>query len=236
MGTYVFPTRRFKPQSLRAYLEGASLDGGRSIAGESQFADVSGGGRWVIEFGETPLWRPELVKLWRALAAAADDGVTPILVPLADRLHQPVTPAYAGADTFGREIYDDGSVPWTPEEVLAPVIGYAALGQTQIDFLFTAPKALAGGEHFAIEHPTWGWRLYRVIRVVSGGAGTGDLTTVDFRPPLREAVDPGDSPGTLLNFDSPRCLMRADAGFDLGLDQFRFGRAQARFVEFGRPS
>jgi hypothetical protein len=35
----------------------------------AQFADASGGGRWVVEFGETALWTREKVLAWRRLAA-----------------------------------------------------------------------------------------------------------------------------------------------------------------------
>jgi hypothetical protein len=58
---------------------------------------------------------------------------------------------------------------------------------------------------------------------------------VDFRPPLREAIVAADSPSTLLNFDSPRCLMRADGDFSETVDMQRFGKATARFVEAGKP-
>jgi hypothetical protein len=233
MGTFVFPTRLFNPQSLRPTIVGAALDGGRSLAGENQFADFGGGGFWQVEFGETPLWRRRQMLAWRAIAVAADSGATDILVPLADRRHQPLTNPLTTPDLFGLSTYDDGLTPWAPDQVTAEVTADAALGQTQIAFAFTAPKPLLGGEHFSYEHATWGWRLHRISRVVSGGVGSGDATVVDFRPPLREAIVA--APTALLNFDSPRCLMRADGSIEPELSQLKFGRASARFKEAGKP-
>lgn len=236
MGDYVFPTRLFNPASLGVRLVGAGLAGGVSLSGDAQFAEFSGGGRWMVEFGETAIWTPAKVKAWRRIAAASDGGATPILVPLADRRHQPVLNPLSTPDGFGLATWDDGVGPWTPDQVDASPTSDAALGATELTFSYAGPLPLEGGEHFSILHPTWGWRLYRITRVKSGGAGTGDATVVDFRPPLREAVGTGDSPPILLNFDSPRCLMRADGDFDLSLDQIRFGKGSARFVEFGKPA
>jgi hypothetical protein len=235
-GTYVFPVRLFAPTSLQVRIMGAALTSPANVAGEAQFAEISGGGRWVADFGEAALWTPAKVKAWRALAAAADNGATPILVPLGDRRHQPLTNPLVTPDAFGLSIWDDGLTPWTADQVDAIVTADAALGETELTFAIIAPKALVGGEHFAINHPTWGWRLYIVTRVKSGGLGTGDTTVVDFRPPLREAIVAADSPATLLNFDSPRCLMRVDGDMSETLDMLRFGHATARFVEAAKPT
>lgn len=228
----MFPTRLFKPSSLAIRLIGQAQSGGVAASGEVQFADLAGGGRWVADFGETPLWTPAKVKAWRALAAAADGGATPILVPLADRRGQPLSNPLVTPDPFGLTVYDDGLTPWTPDQVTATTTADMALRATSADFTFSAPKALSGGEHFAVSHATWGWRLYRIIRVDAGGLGSGDATTVTFRPPLREAT----AAGALLNFDSPRCVMRADGDIDLTLTGLRRGQASARFVEQPTPA
>jgi hypothetical protein len=98
-------------------------------------------------------------------------------------------------------------------------------------FNFTAAKPLLGGEHFSPAPGDWGWRLHRISRVVSGGLGSGDSTVVQIRPPLRGAV----ASGTHLNFESPRCVMRVDGDLSETLSLLRFGKAQARFVEFPGP-
>jgi hypothetical protein len=235
MGRNVFPTRLFNPASLRVRLEGAALDGGRSLAGESQFADLSGGGRWVADFGETNLWRREKVLAWRRVAGAADGGAGLFLVPLADRRHQPLTNPLSTPDAFGLSTWVDDETDWAPDQVTAEVTADAALGATELAFDYTGPLPLVGGEHFSILHPSWSWRLYRVQRVKSGGLGSGDATVIDFRPPLREAVTAGESPGTFLNFDSPRCLMRAVGDIEPTIELLRFGKAQAAFEEAGKP-
>ena len=236
MAMLVFPTRLYRPQSLRVTLLGAALDGGRSLAGESQFADFAAGGIWEVEFGEAPAWRRDQVLAWRAFAAAADSGAADVVVPLADRRHQPLVNPLSTSDPFGLSVWDDGLTPWTPDQVTAEVTADAALGDTELACTFDGPVRLTGGEHFSILHPNWGWRLHRITRVRAGGLGTGDPTVVDFRPPLREAIVAGDSPATLLNFDSPRCLMHLDGEVDLSVEQLRFGRASARFREAGKPA
>jgi hypothetical protein len=229
---FVFPTRLFSPASLQARLLGAAISGGASLTGDTQVADLSGGGRWAVDFGASDLLDPAVVKAWRALSAAADSGVTQILVPLADRLHQPVTPTLTIPDPFGLSIYDDGLTPWVPDQVTATVTADAGLRVTELSFDFTAPKALVGGEHFSILHADWGWRLYIVTRVKSGGAGSGDATVIDLRPPLRQAVAIDD----LLNFDSPRGLMRLEGDMSEVVELQRFGTASAKFVEAGKPA
>lgn len=229
---WVFPTRLFKPSSLAARIIGASISGGANLTGEAQFADISGGGRWAADFGESALWSRATILAWRRIAAAADSGASMILVPLADRFAQPLTSPHTITDTFGLDTYDPGTTPWAPDQVTATLTANAALGATQVQFSYTAPLALLGGEHFSTLHPTWDWRLYRITRVDSGDAtGDGGTTTVDFRPPLREAMSIGDK----LNFDSPRCLMRTDGDIDLTVDLQKRAHATAKFVEAGKP-
>lgn len=231
-GSLVFPTRLFAPPSLQVRLLGQAITGGASLSGEAQFAEVGGGGRWVADFGEACLWTREKVLAWRRFAAAADGGATSLLVPLADRRHQPLNNPYTGPDAFGLDTWVSDESDWTAAEVTAPASA-AALGATALSFAYTAPKALLGGEHFSIHHATWGWRLYRVSRVVSGGTvGSAVSTSVEVRPPLREAI----AASTPLNFESPRCLMRVDGDVDCTVEQLRFGNASARFVEAGGPA
>jgi hypothetical protein len=230
-GSLVFPSRLFAPTSLQARLVGQAISGGVSLSGEQQFADASGGGRWVIDFGESALWTREKVLAWRRFVAAADGGATSLLVPFADRRHQPVNPHYTGGDTFGLDTWVADASAWTAEEVTATTTADAAIGATSISFTFTAPKALLGGEVFSRLHATAGWRAYRGSRVTAGGLGSGDATTLQFRPPLREAI----ASGSPLNFESPRCVMRVDGDLSETLSMLKYGKAQARFVERGGP-
>lgn len=217
-GSFVFPTRLFGPSSLQARLVGQAISGGVSLSGEAQFADAAGGGRWVVDFGETALWTREKVLAWRRLAAMADGGATPIIVPFADRRHQPVNPKYTGSDTFGLDTWVDDVTAWTDEEVTAVTTADAASGATSLAFTITAPVALLGGEKLSFIHDTMSWRVYKTGRIKTGGAvGTEVATTVDIRPPLREAV----ASGTPINFTSPRCVMRVDGDISETLSQLK---------------
>lgn len=229
-GSLVYPSRALGAASLQLRLVGQAITGGVSLSGEAQFADASGGGRWIGEFGDISLLTREARLMYRRFVAAADGGAQSLIVPVADRLHQPVNPKYTGTDTFGRDTWVSDITAWTAEEVTAVTTANMALGATSCTLNLTAPKALLGGELFSILHTTQGWRLYRVSRVVSGGTvGSAVSTVVQFRPPLREAATSGKA----LNFESPRCVMRVDGDLSETVQQFRFGKAAARFVEIG---
>jgi hypothetical protein len=232
-GSLVFPTRLFGPSSLQARLVGQAITGGVSLSGEAQFADAGGGGRWVVDFGDTSLWTREKVLAWRRLAAMTDGGAAPIIVPLGDRRHQPVNPKYTGTDTFGTDTWVSDVTAWTAEEVTAVTTADAAISATSLSLNLTAPLQLLGGEKLAILHTTTSWRLYEVGRVKTGGTvGSAVATTIDIRPPLREAVGSGHA----LNFESPRCVMRVDGDMSETLSQLKFGKASARFIEYpGAP-
>jgi hypothetical protein len=226
---YVFPTQALGPQSIQARVLGQALSGGLSLSGEEQFSEVGGGGRVVVDFGPCDLMTREAVLMWRRLVGAADGGARPIVVPLGDRLHQPVRPLYTGADTFGQDTWVADITAWAPDQVTATVSADAAVGATSISFTLTSPLALLGGEWFGALHPAFSWRSYNIIRVTAGGAGDGGGTTVFFDPPLREAIPAAQQ----LDFDNPRCLMRADGDLSETLSLLRFGKSpNARFVEY----
>lgn len=224
----VFPTRLFNPNSLRIRLTGGAVTGGRSLGGGAQYGEMSGGGLWAATFGEVNLDDRALMMAWQALEAALQNGAAPIIVPLWDRIHQPINPTLTSVPFDDTTLWDD-TVAWDQAEVDAEVTSPANLRATQLSFTFSAPKPLIGGEHFSILHgANKGWRMYRVTRVVSGGAGSGDATTVQFEPPLRAAVA-NDTP---LNFDTPRFVARVDGDISALIDFLRFGRGPgASFVE-----
>lgn len=231
-GALVYPSRALGANSLQLRLVGQAITGGVSLSGEAQFADASGGGRWIGDFGDVSLMTREARLMYRRFVAAADGGAQWLIVPIADRLHQPVNSRYTGTDPVGLDTWVSDVTSWSAEDVTATTTADMALSATSCSFNITAPKPLLGGELFSILHATQGWRLYRVSRVVSGGTvGTAVSTVVKFRPPLREAV----TTGAAMNFDSPRCIMRIDGDISETTQQFRFGKAAARFVEWGGP-
>jgi hypothetical protein len=234
-GMVVCPVRALGPVTMQPRLVGQAISGGVSLSGEQQFADASGGGRWFIDLGDLNLITRDAVLMWRRFVAACDGGAQPILFPFADRRHQPVNAKYTGSDTFGTDTWVSDASAWTPEEAWGVLSSSAALGATSLSMAFHGSLRLQGGEKFSPEPGTLGWRAHTVTRVISGGLGSGDATEIQFRPPLREAITTG-SPSGLLNFESPRCVVRADGDLSEVLQQFRFGKASARFIEYpGAP-
>jgi hypothetical protein len=179
---------------------------------------------WSISFGASTLWDRERLMTWRALDAALDNGATPIVVPLWDRIHQPITPKLTTTPFSDDTLWDD-AVAWDQCEVEAAVTTAAVLRAIEITFSIAGPKPLVGGEFFSILHGgNLGWRMYEVIKVVSQAGGSA---TVKFRPPLRAAV----ATDTPLNFDTPRVVCRSSGDTAALLEMLRFGKGQAAFVE-----
>lgn len=222
--TLVFPVKRFNPTSLKVGIVGAAVSGGRSVGGVEPLGEFSGGGLWSIEFGAAILNARDNMMTWRALEAALDNGAAPIIVPLGDRRNQPIVSKAPGTVAFSDLSLFDDATSWTPLEVDAVTNADASLRATRISFTYTG-LPLIGGEHFSILHAVWGWRLYRIIRIISL---VGDVYTVDIRTPLRAAV----ASGTPLNFESPRCVCRVDGDITALLDMLRFGTGgPAKFIE-----
>lgn len=224
----VFPVRLFQPANMSPpQLVGGAVTGGVSLGGTSQYAETSGGGLWSLDYNDCNLLDREQYMSWLAMVDAQANGGRAIVVPVIDRIHQPINPKLTTTPFDDGTLWDDG-VAWDQAEVDAVVSSSANLRATQISFALTGPKALVGGELFSILHGgAVGWRMYRVIRVVSGGLGSGDATTVEFRPPLRAAV----LSSTPLNFDAPRFVGRVNGPASTSLDMYRFGKGAIRFVE-----
>lgn len=108
----------------------------------------------------------------------------------------------------------------------AQAVGGAALSAEEMIINITAGLSLGGGEHFAIDHPTLNWRLYEIGSVEINGDGH---YVISFNPPLREAV----SDATAIEFQNPRCLMRAVApnALDHKMDAPWISTQAMQFVE-----
>ena len=219
-----FPVRLFAPPSLSARITGGAINGGTSASGEADLAAFDAGGSWVMEFGEAPLWDRGKVLAWRSFVSAADNGAMPVVVPLWDRAFQPFTASvYAGASTLGKVVWRD-TAAWESVEIQAVAAADAERHARAIDFTFAGGLTLEGGEHFSIYGPRFGWRLYRLIRKTAEADG---VQSWEIRPPLREWL----GAGTGLDFDSPRCTMRAEGDLSEIVELLRFGRGTATFVE-----
>lgn len=223
----VWPVRYFPAAVTRRRLVGRTLSGGQTISGLTQSARTDGGGLLVFEQRDVFLHTPELVNAWKAWESILDGGVTQVVVPKSNGGRAPAprgvpVPEPVCASPFPVEVAD--YVPTGP--IVASVVGALALRATQAVIRVSAGAALKGGEEFAINHATKGWRCYTVGQVVSSA---GADYTVKFRSPLREAVEDGAS----VDFNGPACVMRlADPeAFSAELEFNRFGRPSAIFVE-----
>lgn len=214
-----FPTARFGFMQQEIDIERAVLEGGEAIAGGSDVIATDGGGRVFADFSDGSLVDRATVLAWRALLAILEEGVTPMVVPFCDRRHQP----YGGEH---RVTYGDGTTHSDGTLIAgggpsASASADAPLRATSLAFSGAFAQPLIGGEWFSIEHPTKGWRAYKV-RTVDADAGT-----LTFRPPLREAVAVGET----IDFANPRCLMVQDGRASAALIARRQTTAAIRFVE-----
>lgn len=202
-----FPTHLFNPARTVLKPAGMTISGGESLSGEVDTIRTDGGGYWLVHMLGIELISADLVRAWRAWENTLEGGVTKVLVPIADVRHAP-RPVVGGKLSRPSQLKDNApddpyfpeavgfATPWIEAITLAPP---APLRATELWLHVTRGARLKGGEHFAVDHPAAGRRVYRVSRVLERHADIDQAARVAIRPPLREAV--GD--GTLVDFDWP---------------------------------
>lgn len=214
----LFPTSRFGFMQQEVDIERATLEGGEAIAGGTDRISTDGGGRVFADFADGALVDRDTVLAWRAVLGMLEDGVAPMVVPFCDLRHQPygleqrVSYGDGATHSDGSLISGGGSI--------AETTAAAPLRATTLQMAGTFGRPLIGGEWFSIEHATKGWRAYKVRTVNDDG-------TLSYRPPLREAIDAGET----LDFSNPRCLMVQDGRASSALFARRQTTAAIRFVE-----
>lgn len=189
---FVFPTHLFNPAVVALLPVASTIRGGDSITGQNDVVRIDGGGYWNLEYRGIELISADLIRAWRAWQDHLEDGVTSVIVPVAD-VRQAPRPIVAGRLGSPSAIEgDDESNPYFPEAVgfaspwiVASVVAAADLRATQLTIDVTRGGRIKGGETFALEHATKGRRVYRVGRVISR---SGQMAVVSIRPPLREAI------------------------------------------------
>lgn len=206
------------PSSETWRIAGASVSGGRSLAGTEQVV-VGGGGYWTASL-TIPIRRDEQVLAARALLAALDGRAGTLLVGPCDgrRANWPV-------DRYGRKLtpgfYRRRELDETPYEdpigipsaaISASLAEAAAIRATtcSIDVGYGSP--LRAGQYFGV-----GQRLH----VITGITATdGTVQTVTFRAPLRAAAAV-DAPIELRKPVTSMRLASDDTGaLDLSLSRF----------------
>ena len=172
---------------------GQVTDGGTALSGISATIESDGGGYWRGDFtnGSTRSVADGLA--WRALIEGIDGVSVAIDVAICDTFFQPTN--------WQRPHHRDDTAPDAlPTSADRFTSGAASLRATSIAIITTDPSQVQAGQTFAINHPTWGWRAYRII--------AWDGVTAKFRPPIREAV----AAATPIEFYSPRCRMHVPPG------------------------
>jgi hypothetical protein len=183
---------------------GASVSGGTSLSGFEDVVQADGGGYRAADLtnGSARTREQNL-----AIRAFVDEvGTTQAFTALlcVEKHFQPVL----GRPTLSMHDWNKPIADGAPDKGAAYIAGAAAaLRATTMAITGTSEIALVGGELFSINHPTWGWRVYRVTSF--------DGSNITFRTPLREAV----TTGTPLEFDVPRCQMKLAQAPDLSTDQ-----------------
>jgi hypothetical protein len=227
---YVWPTHAFVARTQKWQLRGSAKTGGSSLTGLTQASRTEGGGYWVTEQDDITLQTADEIRAWRAWEVILDGGATPFIFPICDPRQRPDV-MIGGVATKAHVVphsddttFSDGS-PYESVPIDATVTVGAALRGVQLTM--NIPNVtLRGGEYFSIEHPNRSHRLYRVRTIESQ---VGDVVTMTFRPPLREAVVSGEK----AEFNTPRIVMRVVDGDQMPapIEEFRRSKVRAIFVE-----
>lgn len=199
-----FPMALFAPSEWSWRIAGAAIEGGQPITGPPQTAEVSGGGYWIAEWTPALLSATRALRIWRALVADLTSGVVQIEVPVLDMPAGALVP-FADGSTFGdgTELVSGSIEASLASAVYMPAYPAPPASPNVAQIAIASGQALGGGEYFAIVGPSGFAKLHMVTQV---NAVDGDVSTVTVRPPFRE-----DMPaGTTVDFDLPRCVMKAD--------------------------
>jgi hypothetical protein len=205
----------FKDKDIRR--EGLTSSGGTSLSGYEDVIRTDGGGFVVAEFSNGGTRARQDTLAIRAILDAMDGGAVAVVVHFCDRLHQPVGDRVTVPHSDDTPFSDD--TLYVSSGASASAVAPAALRATSLRMTIVSELPLLAGELFTIVHPNWGERAYRVINI--------DGDTIQFRPPLREAINAG----TALDFDDPRCRMRLSGTPNNATNMGRFQAVTARFVE-----
>lgn len=176
---------------------GGGVEGGRTLSGVVNVADLTGGGLVSVRYSDIGLGNldPAAQRYWSQLAGILNSRVRSIIVPLMTDFICP------GSFT---------AVLGAAASVNASTLSVAVSGLHPTDDL------LAGGEWFGIRGPNLSFRAH-VVTDIDTAQNNGDGTagfTVGISPPLRESY----GAGTPLNFIRPRCLMRLAPGAQITSD------------------
>lgn len=218
----------------RPRLVGSARAAGRSASGVIHGGRVDGGGLWTYGFDGVNLKTVDHVNAWEALGAYLAEGATPIVVPFCNKRYFPAPivdgqPVYSYGDIpHDDETLFDDDTGYDQNVVVATVLNAAALRATTLVLRMTYAGELRGWHPFTIVHTEIGPRLYGITSI-SDVDGTDHTVTIE--PPLREAVDGGET----ADFDWPRCVMQLNGAMPVSMNMGRFASPAVSFVESFLP-
>jgi hypothetical protein len=176
---------------------GGAVEGGRTLSGIVNTADLTGGGLVTVKYSEIGLGnvQPAAQRYWSQIGG--------ILNPRVRSLNVPLLTDFISPGSFSAALTQDTTVNGV-------VLQIALTGIRPTD------PQLTGGEWFGLQGPNRGARAH-VITDMYGGNSNNDGTahfTVGIAPPLREAYPAG----TVVNFTRPLCQMMLAAGSQITSD------------------
>jgi hypothetical protein len=220
MALYYFPTHLLHPETVRAGVQAREISGGVALSGDETIIQTDGGGRVEITYTDIDLDDPEVRRIWDVWQDYLSGG-TPVLVPVCSLELAPIPAGASPASFAGDDPYFPTSVGFSPPYIIAETVGAAAIRDTSITLEVTQGDPPKPATWFCV-----GSRSYRIRRVL---AVVGDEYTVEFSPPLREAIPDG----TPVNFDWACVQCRAVTGQDLipSIMQGKFATVSISFFE-----
>lgn len=223
MPLLVFPSCFFSIAAKDVDIETARISGGVSLSGVEDSIATDGGGRWYAVADDVSLHRRERIMTWRAFKSAISGGIDPFVFPICDARHQPIAGKIKVPHSDGTPFSDDTLYSQGSCEVYVAADAPLRATTLQLDIV-NLGRPLVGGERFSIDHPVWRHRCYQIGRII---AQSDTAATVQFHPPLREAV----TAGTPVDFNNPRFVARVDGQMSAPMTNPKFASGSVRFVE-----
>lgn len=217
------PVRKWGCLQTDWTIGGAATSGGASLSGIDEPIRTDGGGYVQGSLSQGMAITPEQNKSWRGFTTAMDGGATQFVCMVGDRRHQPVKARAPWANP-SNSVYASGGAIAHVQTIQNGQTGGLRATLMRITAQLEVPLNEDGGEWFTIVHTTWGERAYNLISATLVSTGVYDI---EFRPPLREATDAG----VFIDFDNPRCIVRASAALSNQFNLPRTGVVALNVVE-----
>lgn len=228
----VWPAGIFPAPRQRWQLRGVAITTAPSISGPTQTARADGGGYWAVELNDIALRSADQLRAWRAWEMMLDGGAQEFVFSLCDPRQRPTLYLPDGRPVRTTFTLHSDSAPfadgarYAAHPIDSRALEASALRATTITFRMNSGHEIRTGEHFSINHPGKGWRMYRVRSVL---LRNGNDYSITFRPPLREPI----KAGIWLEWNEPKLVMRLDGvdGMSVEIEEHMRATESVTFVE-----